>query len=38
MIGTQTKAPMGLVLRPDCTHRLRDRSVCGKIAGIDAAL
>ena len=38
MIGTADKGADGLVLRPDCFQRLRDRSVCGKVAGIDAAL
>ena len=28
----------GLFMRTGCFERLRDRGVCGKIAGIDAAL
>jgi hypothetical protein len=38
MIGTADKSADGLVRRPNCIHRLRDRSFCGKVAAIDAAL
>ena len=38
MIGTADESADGLVLCGDRFQRLRDRSVCGKVAGIDAAL